>query len=87
MGYKIAAIGKWHLGYGAEEKIDWAGTIKPSPNDVGFDYHWGVPRNHNDSYRCFIENNLIFGLDPNAEYRKASGEKRVQGLLSERVDD
>ncbi|MFT6810797.1 MAG: hypothetical protein ACJA01_004042, partial [Saprospiraceae bacterium] len=34
-----------------------------------------------------IENNLIFGLDPNAEYRKASGEKRVQGLLSERVDD
>lgn len=55
MGYKTAAIGKWHLGYGTEKKIDWSGVLKPGPNDIGFDYHWGVPSNHNDSYRCFIE--------------------------------
>jgi len=87
MGYKTASIGKWHLGYGDEEKINWGGILKPGPNDIGFDYHWGVPRNHNDSHRCFIENDQIYGLDPNAEYRKASGEERVQGLLHERVDD
>ena len=87
MGYKTAAIGKWHLGYGAEKKIDWAGVLKPGPNDIGFDYHWGVPGNHNDSYRCFIENDRIYGLDPNAKYERARRNERVKGLLFERVDD
>lgn len=87
LGYKTAAIGKWHLGYGAEDKIDWGGTLKPGPNDLGFNYHWGVPRNHSDAYRCYIENDKIYGLDPNLKFKKAKGGKKVQGLLEERVDD
>ena len=87
MGYKTAAIGKWHLGYGVGKKINWNGTLTPGPNDVGFDYHWGVPRNHSDNFRCYIENDKIYGLDPNSKYKMASGDRRVQGLLEERVDD
>ena len=87
MGYKTAAIGKWHLGYGAEKHIDWSGVLRPGPNDIGFDYHWGVPTNHNDRYRCFIENDRIYGLDPNVKYEPATSTERVKGLLYERVDD
>ncbi len=87
MGYRTAAIGKWHLGYGTEEQIDWGGTLKPGPIEVGFDYHWGVPGNHNDRYRAFVENHTFYGLDPDKEYRPATSTERVQGLLHERVDD
>jgi len=87
MGYKTAAIGKWHLGYGTEEEIDWGGTLKPGPLEIGFDYHWGVPRNHNDRVRAFVENHSLYGLDPDREYKHATSTERVQGLLHERVDD
>jgi arylsulfatase A len=87
-GYKTAAIGKWHLGYGAQGRPDFAGELKPGPNELGFDYHWGIPRNHNDDYRGYMENNKLFGLDPNTPYQKANKEgRRVQGLLQEREDD
>lgn len=86
-GYKTAAIGKWHLGYGKDNNTDWEGTIKPGPNEVGFDYHWGIPRNHSDAFRCYIENDHIYGLNSNEKYRKAKGERKVEGLLEERVDD
>lgn len=88
VGYRTAAIGKWHLGYGAQGKPDFSGVLKPGPNELGFDYHWGVPRNHNDDYRGYMENHKLFGLDPNTPYQKANKEgQRVQGLLQERVDD
>ena len=87
MGYKTAAIGKWHLGYGTEEVVDWAGTLKPGPLEIGFDYHWGVPRNHNDGVRAFVENHKLYGLNPNSDYKTATITERVQGLLHERVDD
>ena len=46
-GYHTACIGKWHLGLGWQ--TDSAGTVdvrKPlrnGPNDVGFDYFFGIP--------------------------------------------
>ena len=87
-GYKTAAIGKWHLGYGMKGTPDYGGTLKPGPVELGFDYHWGVPRNHNDNIRGYVENHRLFGLDPNAPFRVANGEEeRVQGLLHEREDD
>ncbi len=87
MGYSTAAIGKWHLGYGTEEQIDWGGSLIPGPLEIGFDYHWGVPRNHNDRVRAFVENHSLYGLDPDKEYKRATSTERVQGLLHERVDD
>lgn len=41
MGYKTAAVGKWHLGLGSETgKQDWNGVITPSPREIGFDYSY-----------------------------------------------
>lgn len=89
MGYKTAAIGKWHLGYGLEGNPDYGDTLKPGPIELGFDYHWGVPRNHNDEIRGYVENHKLFGLDPDQPFQQADPEKgiKVQGLLHERVDD
>ena len=66
-GYNTAAIGKWHLGYGKGERAkrtDYL-TWSPGPLDLGFDYHFGVPNNHGDSFGVFIENDHIFGLRTN----------------------
>src|ERR1041385_8604577 len=34
-GYTSAAVGKWHLGLGAEQ-LDWNGNIRPGPLEIGF---------------------------------------------------
>jgi arylsulfatase A len=61
-GYQTAAIGKWHLGYGAAPKPDYTDELKPGPLELGFDYHFGVPSNHGDMTGVFVENHRVFGL-------------------------
>ena len=61
-GYRTAAIGKWHLGYGTGPKVDFTGKLSPGPLDLGFDYHFGVPQNHGDMHGVYIENERIYGL-------------------------
>ena len=60
-GYNTAAIGKWHLGYG-EGSLDYTKSVSPGPLDLGFDYHFGVPQNHDDKLGIYIENDHIYGL-------------------------
>ncbi len=60
-GYQTAAIGKWHLGYG-QEPLDYTTSVSPGPLDLGFDYHFGVPQNHDDKLGVYIENDHIYGL-------------------------
>ena len=60
-GYNTAAIGKWHLGYG-KEPLDYTKSMSPGPLDLGFDYHFGVPQNHDDKLGVFIENDHIYGI-------------------------
>jgi len=63
-GYATACIGKWHLGLG-NGNIDFNKPIKPSPNDVGFDYSFIIPAT-NDRVPCvYIENGSVSGLDAN----------------------
>ena len=65
-GYHTAAIGKWHLGYGSTGTLEeYTGTLKPSPLDLGFDYHFGVPQNHGDKMGVYIENDHIYGIRSN----------------------
>lgn len=45
VGYRTAAIGKWHLGYGTQ-KADFTKPLSPGPLEIGFDYHFAVPQNH-----------------------------------------
>ena len=63
-GYRTAAIGKWHLGYG-REKADFTEPLTPGPLDIGFDYHFSVPQNHGDASGIYIRNREVVGLRSN----------------------
>ncbi len=83
-GYKSAAIGKWHLGYSK----DWNKQPITGPLEAGFDYHFGVPSNHNDSTRVFIENHDIYGRTPGKEYKSVNkGNDLPEGVDKPRVED
>lgn len=65
-GYRTAAIGKWHLGYGTmsnKKPQDWTGVLRPGALELGFDYHFAVPQNHGDKTGIYIENDRIYGLE------------------------
>jgi arylsulfatase A-like enzyme len=61
-GYRTAHIGKWHLGYGENGITNWAGELCPGPNEIGFDYHLGLPTNHNDNFKTYVENHRLLWL-------------------------
>ncbi|MEW4486495.1 sulfatase-like hydrolase/transferase [Thalassoglobus sp. JC818] len=60
-GYRTAAIGKWHLGYGIT-KADFTKQLSPGPLDLGFDYHFAVPQNHGDASGVYVRNRQVVGL-------------------------
>lgn len=82
-GYRSAAIGKWHLGYSA----DWNQLPITGPLEAGFDYHFGVPQNHNDHYRVFIENHDLVGRASGEAFRVVKGRDFPEGVAQPRVDD
>jgi arylsulfatase A-like enzyme len=82
-GYRSAAIGKWHLGYSA----DWNQLPITGPLECGFDYHFGVPQNHNDAYRAYIEDHDLVGRKPGEPFRIVKGRDFPEGLAQPRVDD
>lgn len=61
-GYATGFVGKWHLGYGTERRVDYTKELKPGPLELGFDYQFAVPQNHNDVTRVFVENHRVHGL-------------------------
>jgi len=61
-GYTTAQIGKWHLGYGNQTPAVFTEKLTPGPNDLGFDYHFGLPQNLDDILRVWIENDRVYGL-------------------------
>lgn len=68
-GYTTAAIGKWHLGFGEDEKpsyrYDWSQEeIKPGPLEVGFDSFYGMAANVGNQPRIYIENHRFVGRKP-----------------------
>lgn len=62
-GYATAAIGKWHLGFGVGEN-NWQKPLSPGPNDLGFDYYYGVPMVNSAPPFVYVENDRIVGGDP-----------------------
>ena len=61
-GYATGIVGKWHLGYGVARRVDYTKELRPGPLELGFDYQFAVPQNHNDVTRVFVENHHVFGL-------------------------
>ncbi|MFR9649213.1 MAG: arylsulfatase [Rikenellaceae bacterium] len=62
-GYATACIGKWHLGF-TNEVTDWNEQLTPGPNQVGFDYYFGIPFVSSGPPYVFVRNDRVVGLDP-----------------------
>ncbi len=92
-GYRTAAVGKWHLGYGSSPKCDYTAELTPGPLDIGFDYHFAVPSNHGDNVGVFVENRRVVGLrsnklDPSKYGKMWNGRGSFLGLdAPQRVDE
>ena len=81
-GYKTACIGKWHLGFGDKEgsghkgSIDWNQSLRPGPQDLGFDYYFGMPVVNSNPPYVYVENDQVVGFDASDPLvLRAEGEK------------
>lgn len=63
-GYSTACIGKWHLGFGNTNPVDWNKPLKPGPLELGFDYYFGVPVVNSHPPFVYVENYNVVGLAP-----------------------
>ncbi|QHI68752.1 sulfatase family protein [Tichowtungia aerotolerans] len=65
-GYKTAAIGKWHIGFGdrGQKDLDWNADIPKGPCEIGFDTFFGMPVSHFYPPYVYIENRHVYNLDP-----------------------
>lgn len=54
--YRTGGFGKWHLGLGNDEKVDFSKPFTPSPNDFGFDEFFGIPASLDMPPYVFIDN-------------------------------
>ena len=61
-GYHTGAVGKWHLGFGHEKKVDYAKPLVPGPNAVGFDYFFGIPSSLDFTPYVYVENERVIAL-------------------------
>lgn len=59
-GYKTAQIGKWHLGWGDTEPVDYSkGYLGRGPRDLGFEYSFVTASAQNLYPLTFVENHKI----------------------------
>lgn len=58
-GYRTACIGKWHLGFGTEQKVDYSKPLKPGPLDFGFDSYYGIPASLDMEPYVWVENDRV----------------------------
>jgi arylsulfatase A len=42
-GYATGGFGKWHLGFGVVEPVDYSAPLVPGPLELGFDEYFGIP--------------------------------------------
>ena len=84
-GYRTAHIGKWHLGFGENGITNWAGIIKPGALEIGFDYHFALPSNHNDGFKTYVENHHLLWLKEGIS--EISDKPTIDQLTRIRYDD
>lgn len=62
-GYDTAAFGKWHLGFGKGTN-KWEAPLRPGPQDLGFNYYFGMPVVNSAPPYVYVENDRIVGSNP-----------------------
>ncbi|MCW1924667.1 sulfatase-like hydrolase/transferase [Luteolibacter arcticus] len=63
-GYRTGVVGKWHLGLGGQEGVNWNQPIERSPNAVGFDFSH-IMAATGDRVPCvYVEDGKVVNLDP-----------------------
>ena len=82
-GYRTAAIGKWHLGFGLD-KPDYNSELRPGPLEIGFDEFFGIPATNDRIPTVFVRDHYVVGLDPADPIRVTydKNEAKKEGLLS-----
>lgn len=73
-GYYTAGVGKWHLGLGEGEKVDYAKPLRPGPNDHGFDYYFGIPSSLDFPPYLYFENDRV--VEAPSDHTQGSKEPR-----------
>ncbi|MEZ4700920.1 MAG: sulfatase-like hydrolase/transferase [Rhodothermales bacterium] len=58
-GYTTAAVGKWHLGLGTQEPVDYSQPLAPGPLAHGFDYFFGIPASLDMEPYVFIADDRV----------------------------
>ena len=88
-GYVTGAVGKWHLGWGANVPPDFNKELSPGPLEIGFDYFYGVPFSHNSSLKLqnYVHNRRIVGLEPGEDIYNASVHERIARKLEDTAID
>ncbi|MDA8634481.1 sulfatase-like hydrolase/transferase [Verrucomicrobiales bacterium] len=69
-GYETAVFGKWHLGF-KEGRNDWQEPLRPGPQDLGFDYYFGMPVVNSAPPYVYVENDRVVKNDPKDPLRIA----------------
>lgn len=64
-GYQTAVIGKWHLGLGDENGVNWNGTISNTPNDIGFDKSFIMPSTSDRVPCIYVDGRKAVNLQEN----------------------
>ena len=62
-GYRTAAVGKWHLGFG-NTAPDYNQDLTPGPLEIGFDEFFGFPATNDRIPTVFVRGHRVVGLDP-----------------------
>lgn len=75
-GYATAAVGKWHLGLGAQDSTDYSAPLHPSPVDYGFDAFFGIPASLDMEPYVYVDGDRVV-QEPTD--RVARSEHRRQG--------
>jgi len=64
-GYRTAALGKWHNGFGTNMTVNYNQELKPGPLEFGFDSFFGTPRTHSEPPLVFVRDHWVVGLETN----------------------
>jgi len=86
-GYATACIGKWHLGFGTTEPVDWNKPLTPGPNELGFDYYYGVPVVNSHPPFVYVENHNVVGLTEDDPFVYGKKAKTKEVFEKMKLDD